>query len=448
MCMRFRYFISIALLLIIGAGAAWANTVWEGRIQDGDDDVEQQASRMYMDSSDLEFIADGNTHVGIRFLGVTIPRGSAIFNAYLEFQVDELEADQPANLIIYGDLSPGGPPFDSADLTNVSDRPGTTARVAWSPEHYPTVGEKVQTVDISAVIEEIVGQNGWFNGSALVLIIIDDPDNPATGFRTVEAGVGDDSALLHIEWGSRVKAGGPGPDDSEAEVLRDTVLSWSPGDFVASHNVYLGTAFDDVNTASTADAMGVLVSQGQSGTTFDPGRLDFGQTYYWRVDEVNGAPDRTVFQGDTWQFTVEPTGYPITGITVTASGSSPGSAPENTIDGSGLVGDLHGVSVSDMWISDAIPAWIQYEFDRLHRLHELRVWNANQLIESILGYGAKEVVIEHSLNGADWTVLAGATEFAQAPGVDGYAANNTIDFGGAAARFVRITINSVHGFIP
>ena len=44
--------------------------------------------------------------------------------------------------------------------------------------------------------------------------------------------------------------------------------------------------------------MGVLVSQGQDANTYDPaGLLDFGQTYYWRVDEVNAPPDSTLYQG-------------------------------------------------------------------------------------------------------------------------------------------------------
>jgi hypothetical protein len=33
-----------------------------------------------------------------------------------------------------------------------------------------------------------------------------------------------------------------------------------------------------------------LVSQDQDANSLDGGRLTFGQTYYWRVDEVNSAP--------------------------------------------------------------------------------------------------------------------------------------------------------------
>ena len=42
----------------------------------------------------------------------------------------------------------------------------------------------------------------------------------------------------------------------------------------------------------------------QSNTSFDPGTLSEGTTYYWRVDEVNGAPAFTVHTGDVWSFTV------------------------------------------------------------------------------------------------------------------------------------------------
>jgi hypothetical protein len=76
------------------------------------------------------------------------------------------------------------------------------------------------------------------------------------------------------------------------------------GDRAYKHNVYFGTVFDDVNQASTADPRGVLVSENQDGTTYDPpGLLEFGQIYYWRVDEVNAPPESAVIKGDVWSFT-------------------------------------------------------------------------------------------------------------------------------------------------
>ena len=243
-------------------------------------------------------------------------------------------------------------------------------------------------------------------------------------------------------------ASAPAPGDKETAVGLDQVLSWIPGEFVNTHDVYLGTSFDDVSDASADNPMGVLISQGQMENAFDPGRLPFGEAYYWRVDEVNGAPDFTVFKGDVWSFTVEPFSVPITQITATTSSSFGDSVAENTINGSGLADDLHGLSAGEMWISAGIPATIEYAFDRAYKLHELWIWNSNQLIESFVGFGAKDVVIEHSLDGENWTVLDGVGPLAQGPGAAGYAHNNTIDFGDAVAQHVRVTINSVHGFAP
>ena len=155
-----------------------------------------------------------------------------------------------------------------------------------------------------------------------------------------------------------------------------------------------------------------------------------------------------MFGGEIWSFTAEPIAYPIPTITATASGSFGASVAENTINGSGLAGDLHGTSAADMWISAGIPATIEYAFDRAYQLHELWIWNSNQLIEAFVGFGAKDVVIEHSMDGENWTVLEGVGPLAQATGAGGYAHNNTIDFGGATAQHVRVTINSVQGIAP
>ncbi len=48
---------------------------------------------------------------------------------------------------------------------------------------------------------------------------------------------------------SRVKAADPDPADGAADVPRDVVLSWTPGEFADLHDVYFGTSFDDVNDA-------------------------------------------------------------------------------------------------------------------------------------------------------------------------------------------------------
>ncbi|HPC97192.1 MAG TPA: discoidin domain-containing protein, partial [Sedimentisphaerales bacterium] len=246
-------------------------------------------------------------------------------------------------------------------------------------------------------------------------------------------------------------AADPSPADGQVDVPRDVVLSWTAGEFAASHDVYFGTSFADVNTAGRGNPLGVLASQDQSGTTYDPaGVLAFGQTYYWRVDEVNAAPDHTIFKGDVWSFTVEPLAYPITNIVATSNASSEeGAGPENTINGSGLnANDQHSTLSTDMWVGAAAgePVWIQYEFDKVYLLHELRVWNYNVQFELMLGFGFKDTTIEYSENGVDWTTFADV-RFAQATAKGTYTANTTVDLSGVAAKFVRLTAQTGWGLM-
>ncbi len=242
----------------------------------------------------------------------------------------------------------------------------------------------------------------------------------------------------------------PSPDDKEIDVPRDVILGWTPGEFAAltnGHKVYFGESFDDVN-----DGIGAIT---QSATSYTrPQRLDLGTTYYWRVDEVNAPPTSHIeFKGNVWSFTTEPIAYPIDGNNITATASSIHQAdtgPENSINGSGLnANDLHSMEPTDMWLSSDEPngAWIEYELDKVHKLHEMWVWNSNGMMEPILGFGLKDVTIEYSTNGSDYTTLGTTHEFVRAPGAADYAHNSTIDFSGATAKYVRLTANSNWGGI-
>ncbi|HOI35856.1 MAG: LamG-like jellyroll fold domain-containing protein [Sedimentisphaerales bacterium] len=253
---------------------------------------------------------------------------------------------------------------------------------------------------------------------------------------------------LYDKWFVAGLASGLQPDDGAIDIPRETNLSWVAGVFAATHDVYFGTMFDDVNDASRTNPMAVLVSQGQADTTFDPGRLEFGQVYYWRIDEVNAAPDYTVFKGNVWQFTVEPYTYPIRDIVATASSVEEGAGPENTINELGLnASDQHSTEESHMWLSDADgeqPTWIQYEFPEAYKLYEMWIWNYNVPLEQIVGFGFKDVTIEHSVNGVEWAVL-GDHEFAQGTGKSTYVHNTVVDLAGVVAKYVRLTANSNWG---
>ena len=242
------------------------------------------------------------------------------------------------------------------------------------------------------------------------------------------------------------KAGNPRPKDGATDVPRDVVLAWDPVDTAATRDVYFGATYGDVNDASRANPGGVLVGLAQTATTFEPVGLEYGQTYSWRIDEVNATPEGTIFKGDIWSFTVEPFSYPITSVTAKASSQQTASPASKTIDHSGLnEADQHSDDMKQMWMSVGLPAWIQYTFDREYRVDALWVWNANSQLETYMGFGARNVMVEYSTDGQTWTQLPDVPSFAQGTGLTTYTAGTVVDFGGVSAKHVKLTVTATWG---
>ncbi len=108
------------------------------------------------------------------------------------------------------------------------------------------------------------------------------------------------------------KASEPVPADGTVHEDTWANLSWTPGETSASHDVYFGENFDDVDAGAEGTFQGNQASPflvvGFPGFAVPDG-LVLGMTYYWRVDEVE-ADGTTIYKGDVWSFTVPPkTGY-------------------------------------------------------------------------------------------------------------------------------------------
>ncbi len=97
----------------------------------------------------------------------------------------------------------------------------------------------------------------------------------------------------------------PIPTDSADSVDLDVELSWTAGLGAALHIVYFGENFDDVNNAAVDFSQRSSAAYTQSDTTYRPGPLEFGKTYYWRVDELTGGRNSTIQKGGVWSFTTE-----------------------------------------------------------------------------------------------------------------------------------------------
>jgi hypothetical protein len=101
------------------------------------------------------------------------------------------------------------------------------------------------------------------------------------------------------------------PNPRVGDLLTDTWtnISWRPGDFALSHDLYLGDNFDAVSEG----AEGTFIGNQADTTTLVgfpgfpvPDGLIPGTTYYWRVDEVNDANALSPWKGNIWNFSIQP----------------------------------------------------------------------------------------------------------------------------------------------
>ena len=145
-------------------------------------------------------------------------------------------------------------------------------------------------------------QNGWITAygvksgelledGRLALVQMDyDVTNPGT--TTVWATASDP-----------VQARAPQPADGATVQLVDAkALSWTPGAFATSHDIYFGTDKTTVTTADTSDTTGVYRGRQEGPGYILPEALEWGVTYFWRIDEIEA--DGTMREGSIWTFTV------------------------------------------------------------------------------------------------------------------------------------------------
>ena len=103
-----------------------------------------------------------------------------------------------------------------------------------------------------------------------------------------------------------------GPTPADGTVYPDTWvnISWSPGDFAVSHDIYMGDNFDDVNAGAEStfqvNQTGTFMVVGFPGFPFPDGLVP-GTTYYWRIDEVNDTEPNSPWIGPVWSFSIPPT---------------------------------------------------------------------------------------------------------------------------------------------
>lgn len=99
-----------------------------------------------------------------------------------------------------------------------------------------------------------------------------------------------------------VQAFGPNPGNGAVDISQTTALSFKAGINAASHEIYFGSDEDTVTNATKSSPE--FKGTGNLGDeSYDPGKLEWNTTYFWRVDEVNNSNPASPWIGKTWSFT-------------------------------------------------------------------------------------------------------------------------------------------------
>ncbi|HEX9115137.1 MAG TPA: right-handed parallel beta-helix repeat-containing protein [Anaerolineae bacterium] len=149
--------------------AATSKTI-TARVAAFDDDGFQDGGTWTNDTSSL-WVGDNrdvnNSYAGIRFSGVTVPKGATIQSATLRLcSVAASSARMTVN--VYGEASGNSAKLSSASL------PGARARTAafttvTNPGPWGT--NSWYAIDVSKIVKEIVGRPDWAQGNALSLLL-------------------------------------------------------------------------------------------------------------------------------------------------------------------------------------------------------------------------------------------------------------------------------------
>lgn len=92
----------------------------------------------------------------------------------------------------------------------------------------------------------------------------------------------------------------PVPPDGTITAKSDCDLMWLGGYKAEIHDLYFGKSAKEVATA-TKDGTAFRKTFRGEANVFNPGTLEPGKTYFWRIDATR---DGRTIKGKTWKFTV------------------------------------------------------------------------------------------------------------------------------------------------
>lgn len=146
------------------------------RIEAELDDIEEYVSNGTVDenSSDLEMITERNGEqlVGLRFNNISIPQGSIIESAYIQFTADEVTSE-PTTLTLQGEATDSASSFTNNENT-ITSRPITETSVTWEVPAWNTIGEAREaqkSPNIAQILQEVTNRQNYVSGNSVAIII-------------------------------------------------------------------------------------------------------------------------------------------------------------------------------------------------------------------------------------------------------------------------------------
>ncbi len=275
--MKFKYpqifmiILCAGLTLTMVSPSSVGAATFETRVIQLLDDAEEDTAGTWV-STDINDLEMGYKLCGIRFQGVSIPKGATITRAYIQFTADYATTGA-SNLEVWGEGNSNPAPFSPGSTDLLSSRnPQTTAKVYWNnvPD-WNSGGEQgyqQQTPELKTIVQEIVDMGTWVSGNAMAFYV------GGTGTRTASAwkkanSLGDNrQPLLHIEYttGAFERYVLDGNDDVEESSwldLTDDSLSFKP-------EWYNGVRFQNVSVPQGAEITRAYIEFTSDGNNSEP----------------------------------------------------------------------------------------------------------------------------------------------------------------------------------
>ena len=279
----------------------WVNISWRGGdyavshdvyMGENFDDVNAGAEGTFIGNQTATFVVAG-------FPGFAYPDGLVPGTTYY-WRIDEVNDAEP-NSPWKGDVWSFSIPPKTAylpDPANGAESVDTDGQLSWTPGF----GAKLHTVYFGDNFEEVDNAAGGSPQGTTTY-------SPGTlkmaktyYWRVDEFDVVETHKGNVWSFTTEGAVGSQSPANGAVDVKQTSVLSWSPGVFGASHEIYFGTDKDAVKNADTSSPE-YKGTRDLGAESYDPGMLEWDTTYYWRIDEVNNANPDSPWPGILWSFT-------------------------------------------------------------------------------------------------------------------------------------------------